>query len=400
MLKAYFYIGMLLLAQMGCSSSPIMSVVLDAGEVDRKNSPLIIPLNKDLPAGSDYELVDEKSGKAFPAQVLASGDLLVFIDEMPAGTTGDFGLRQAKGTVSNRVTVNQSEEGVEIAVDEKPVLFYQTATEMPEKGLPEYYKRSGMIHPLYSPEGQVLTDAFPVGHTHQHAIFNAWVNTQFKGEKVDFWNQHQETGTVAHVDLMHVEEGVNAALFESLLSHISLKHGEVLEEKWKVMVYPISDYYLFDLMSEQTNTSSDTLFIQDYHYGGMGFRGSKEWNSVDSVHYTNTWNILTSEGYTGENANHTHASWVAAFGEVEGETAGATVFGYPDNFRYPQAIRVHPTMPYWVYAPMVDGAFTIAPGETFKSSFRYYVHQGEPDKKVIESISNDLLNPIGVEILD
>ncbi|WP_154858970.1 DUF6807 domain-containing protein [Cyclobacterium xiamenense] len=396
----HLYLVLLLLAQMACSSSPIMSISLDAGDLDRKNSPLLIPLDRDLPAGSDYELINEQTGKAYPAQVLSSGHLLVVVDEMSAGTEGDFGLRQAAGNVESRVTISQTEEGIELSVAGKPVLFYQTATALPGEGLPDYYKRSGMIHPLYSPESQVLTDAFPVGHTHQHAIFNAWVNTQFRGEKVDFWNQHQETGTVEHVDLLHLEEGVNAAVFESLLRHISLKHGEVLEETWKVQVYPFSEYFLFDLYSEQTNTSSDTLFIVDYHYGGMGFRGSREWNSVDSLHYTNTWNIETSEGFTGETANHTHASWVGAFGEVDGKMAGATVFGFPSNFRYPQAIRVHPTMPYWVYAPMVDGEFTIAPGETFTSRFRYYVHQGQPDQAIIDRINNDLLHPIQARIVE
>jgi len=402
MLKNPFHALLTLLVLAACSSPPLMRISLENGNEARSNSPLLITTGKDLPAGSKYTLVNEETGKAYPAQVLESGQLLVFVDSMAAETSGNYALRP--GSEEDLATytpkINLSDEGLEITIDGNPVLFYQTATASPPEELPDYYKRSGMIHPLYSPEGQVLTDAFPAGHTHQHAIFNAWVNTRFKGEKVDFWNQHQETGTVEHVDMVHTEEGVNAALFESILSHISLKEGEVLEEKWRVMVYPATDYFLFDLYSEQTNTSEDTLYILDYHYGGMGFRGSREWNEVDSVHFTNSWNILTSEGYTNENANHTHASWVAAFGEVDGKTAGSTVFGFPDNFRYPQAIRVHPTMPYWVYAPMVDGEFYIAPGETFKSSFRYYVHQGEPDERVIKNITSDLMHPIQATILD
>ncbi|SHM91619.1 Methane oxygenase PmoA [Cyclobacterium lianum] len=402
MLKINLPVLLVAILAMACTSSPIARFSLENRGVERKNSPLLINLEKTLPAGSNYELVNEATGRAFPAQVLESGQLLVFIDSMGAETAANYALRQTDDEMKSQQapSINVTGEGVEISIAGSPVLFYQTATAYPEEGLPDYYKRSGMIHPLYSPEGQVLTDAFPAGHTHQHAVFNAWVNTRFKGEKVDFWNQHQETGTVEHVELNHVESGSNTALFESILSHISLKDGEVLEEKWRVMVYPVSDYYLFDLYSEQTNTSSDTLHILEYHYGGMGFRGSQEWNEVDTLNYTNSWNILTSEGFTNENANHTDAAWVAAYGEVEGKTAGSTIFGFPDNFRYPQPIRVHPTMPYWVYAPMVNEGFYIAPGEKFKSSFRYYVHQGEPDEKVIESIANDLKNPILVNILD
>ena len=387
---------------LSCSSSPIASIELDAGDHERSNSPLIIDLGKDIPSGSDYHLLDEDSERAYVAEVLEDGQLFVFIDEMPAGFKSTFGLRQGKATDSQNINLNvvNSEEGIEITVADKPVLFYQTATAYPQEGLPDYYKRSGMIHPLYSPEGQILTDDFPVGHTHQHAIFNAWVNTLFKGDKVDFWNQHQGTGTVKHVEVLSTESGVNRVGFTSLLSHISLEHGEVLEEEWQVSVYPVKDYFLFDLISEQTNTSQDTLFIVDYHYGGMGFRGSKEWNEVDSIHYTNDWEILTSEGFTNKDANHTPAAWVAASGEVDGKTAGLTVFGFPDNYRFPQAIRVHPTMPYWVYAPMVDGEFHIAPGETFKSKFRYYVHQGKPDLSVVDQISADLMAPIQTRVLE
>jgi hypothetical protein len=382
-----------------CSSAPILSVEINADGIARNNYPLIIPVDKELPSEAAYQLVNKESGKRFPAQILPSGDLLVFIDNMPGDTRAVFGLRQSTDKGTNTLKINQTAQGVEIFSGEQPVLFYQTEMAHPSGGLPDYYKRNGMIHPLYSPEGQILTDAFPEGHTHQHAIFNAWVNTLFKGEKVDFWNQHQETGTVEHVSLNTAEAGNSAAVIESLLSHLSLKHGEVLKEKWSIRVYPTKDYFLFDLLSEQTNTSNDTLFIQDYHYGGMGFRGSKEWNSVDSTHYTNAWNILTSEGHTHEEANHTNASWVAAYGEIEGKTAGVTVFGFPDNFRYPQAIRVHPTMPYWVYAPMVDGAFYIAPGSIYKSKFRYYVHQGRPDQTVIRNINENLKSPIKVNIL-
>ena len=396
----FLILSLVFLWLIACSSAPILSIEINADGIERDNYPLVIPVNKDLPTDGNYQLVNEASGKKFPAQVLPSGDLLVFIDHMSGDTKAAFGLRQSTDAKANTMKINQTAQGIEIVSGQQPVLFYQTEMANPPDGLPDYYKRNGMIHPLYSPGGQILTDDFPEGHTHQHAIFNAWVNTLFRGEKVDFWNQHQGTGTVEHVRLNTAEAGNSAAVFESLLSHLSLKHGEVLEEKWSILVYPTEDYFMFDLLSEQTNTSTDTLFIQDYHYGGMGFRGSKEWNSVDSTHYTNSWNILTSEGFTNENANHTHASWVTAFGEIEGKTAGVTVFGFPGNFRYPQAIRVHPTMPYWVYAPMVDGAFYIAPGSIYKSKFRYYVHQGTPDQQVIQNIEKNLKSPIKVKILD
>ena len=380
-----------------CSTSPILNIELNADGIERQNYPLVIPIDVDIEG--NYQLENKENEKSYPAQVLPSGDLLVFIDHMFAETNAVFELKESSATEKGSVKVNQTSEGVEVLSDDKQVLFYQTAVANPPNGLPDYYKRSGMIHPLYSPTGQILTDAFPAGHTHHHAIFNAWVNTKFKGEKVDFWNQHSETGTVEHVSLNTAEAGASAAVIESQLRHLSLKDGEVLGEKWTIMVYPTEDYFLFDLFSEQTNTSTDTLFILEYHYGGMGFRGSKEWNNVDSINFTNTWKILTSEGHTNESANHTHASWVTASGQVDNKTAGVTIFGFPDNFRYPQAIRVHPSMPYWVYAPMVDGEFYIAPGSSYKSKFRYYIPNGKANQEVIENIDKSLKSPVKAKLV-
>ena len=170
-----------------CSTAPIINIELNADGIERENYPLTIPINPALALSGDYLLENEASGKTYPAQTLPSGDLMVFIDQMPADTKAIFGLSKSPDIEKGKVTINQTSEGIEVLSDDKQVLFYQTAVASPPNGLPDYYKRSGMIHPLYSPTGQILTDAFPAGHTHHHAIFNAWVNTKFKGEKVDFW---------------------------------------------------------------------------------------------------------------------------------------------------------------------------------------------------------------------
>ena len=79
------------------------------------------------------------------------------------------------------------------------------------------------------------------------------------------------------------------------------------------------------------------------------------------------------------------------------QVAGVTVFDHPSNFRYPQAIRVHPNMPYWVYAPMVDGAFTIDPGKKYFSRFRYYVHNGPADVQMINRLEKDYREGVQAE---
>mgnify|MGYP002879245777 FL=1 len=62
---------------------------------------------------------------------------------------------------------------------------------------------------------------------------------------------------------------------------------------------------------------------------------------------------------------------------------------HPDNFRYPQWVRLHPSMPYFVYAPMVKEPFSIEPGKPYVSKFRYLTFDGKPDLKMIEKAWED-----------
>lgn len=392
------FCALAILSLASCTSSPTVKLEISVPKQNRLQTPLYFQVSSPLDSAKSYHLVNAATGEKSPVELQADGSLFGIVASLTEGRNG-FELREGAIDAETAIELQLHDQGVEVRSGSKPVFFYQTETAYPAEGLPDYYKRSGMIHPLYSPNGKVLTDDFPAGHVHQHAIFNAWVNTMYKGEKVDFWNQHQGTGTVAHVDILESNQGALTGTLRTKLSHISLKHGEVLEEEWEIKAYPTEGYFLFDLYSEQLNTSQDTLFIVEYHYGGMGIRGSKEWNVVDSIHYTNDWKILTSEGKTNENANHTKASWISAHGLVGGKKAGVTVFGFPENFRYPQTVRVHPTMPYWVYSPMFEGAFYIAPGEKYYNMVRYYVHDGEPDADVLASIQADITDPVQVTVL-
>jgi hypothetical protein len=317
-------------------------------------------------------------------------------DKMPAGNH-IYSLIPGKREHKARPSIEKKENGLLVKVNNKPVLFYHTKEAMPPPDSPSYYKRSGFIHPLYSPSGKILTDDFPVDHTHQHGIFFAWTSTRFKNSSVDFWNQHSKKGTVEHIDVLDVIDGPVVSQIRMSLRHRSFEHGEVLREKWTITIYPVDSYFLFDLESEQQNTTADTLFLNKYIYGGLAFRGSGQWNRHDK-NYTGRWNVITSDGYKDSTANHTKPRWVDASGKVDGTLAGATILNHPSNFRFPQAIRVHPEMPYWTFAPVVDDSFYIAPSAYYRSIFRYYVHDGEAQPALVHQLFRDWADPLNVKV--
>lgn len=285
-----------------------------------------------------------------------------------------------------QVSTKKTDEAVHVFVADNPVLTYNTEMVQPPAGMDKIYERSGFIHPLYSPSGKVLTDDFPIGHVHQHAIFNAWTRTTFKHEVVDFWNQHGGTGMVKHTKLGTVKDDS----FEAKLQQISLKQGPALNEEWKIKVNDSRDPFIIDFEIEQGCATENEVYLHPYHYGGFGFRGSGHWSPEDEAHYEGSMKILTGEGVSGiEESNHTHPKWIAVYGTIDKEEAGFVVMDHPSNFRYPQSVRVHPRMPYFVFSPVIDGSFIIKPGFVYQANYRIVTFDGNPDAEKIEGWYKD-----------
>lgn len=69
----------------------------------------------------------------------------------------------------------------------KPVLTYNFATVPVPAGVTGRYAvaRSGYVHPLYGPAGEVLTKDFSPDHPHHRGIYWAWPEVTWKGETRD-----------------------------------------------------------------------------------------------------------------------------------------------------------------------------------------------------------------------
>ncbi len=266
---------------------------------------------------------------------------------------------------------------------DQPVMTYQVAVAEPPDNKPSHYNRSGFIHPVYTPSGEIITDDFPVDHEHQHGWFYTIRNARYRDSLVDFWNQHKLLGTVAlrSVDSTSID-GDHADIFATL-DHISTEFGPILEEKWHLRVIPGDSLHRFIWETTIVNTTSDTLFAEKYSYGGLGMRGPAAWNEADSAKFQGHAEALTSEGLTRAEANHTRPIWTAMYGPLGDGTGGWAAFDHPDNYRYPQPVRVHPEMPYFCLAPMVDHTYYLAPGEPMTLQYLLVTFDGEADAGVL-----------------
>ena len=162
------------------------------------------------------------------------------------------------------------------------------------------------------------------------------------------------------------------------------------------MLYAVGDsetpYYLFELKVTQTTASDNFLTLPEYRYGGVGFRGHDDWEGTKNAYF------LTSEGKGRLEGHATRARWCHIGGYVDGVFAGVAILGHPDNFRAPQPMRIHPSEPFFNWAPSQAGDFTIRPGEPYVATYRFVVMDGQPDPVLIDRLWTDWANPVKTKV--
>src|SRR5688572_33394514 len=85
--------------------------------------------------------------------------------------------QQAKKKKSESVLKINIDSAMTISSANQKLLSYQFKTVYPPAGIDTNFKRSGFIHPLYAPHGQVLTRIQPPDHYHHYGIWNQWTHT-------------------------------------------------------------------------------------------------------------------------------------------------------------------------------------------------------------------------------
>jgi lysophospholipase L1-like esterase len=270
----------------------------------------------------------------------------------------------------------------------RSVLVYNKVSPPVPDGMDPRYQRSGFLHPVASPSGRVVTAAFPVDHPHQHGIFTAWVQTTWNDRTIDFWNLAGGTGRVLHQRIRTTFDDGKTVGFEADLIHRAEQDPvvDILREHWKITAIPTDGtYHAFDLESTQQAISDLPLVIKKYHYGGMALRGPVQWltpkdgDRSTSSEGRNGSEFLNDLGSDRLKGNHEHAKWVSLTGSIDGSVVSITVLGHQDNFRSPQAARIHPTKPYFTFAPCVDDEFIIDREHPYHSRYRYLITDAAPD---------------------
>ena len=383
------------------TAADAITLELLAGDVNWENAVVETALPSAMAVHRHFSLTRIGTGKRIPVQVDRNGSepRLVWImrDPFKAGTVRRYRLTPAtEPTKSNDVTVADDGERLLVKIGEKPVLAYNHATVPSPDPKHPYYARSGYIHPLYNPSGQIVTDDFNPDHAHQHGIMLAWRKMTFEGRSTDGWDQKAGLGKVEHEELEAFGGGPVFGFIKSRLSHVDLTAPDgpktALDETWYVRIYAFDDAFLFDITSTQSCASAKPVSIDKIHYGGIMIRGHSDWHEQRNFDY------LTDEGKSKTDGNQTRPRWVDLFGPIAGQTTGTLIMDHKSNFRFPQPVRLHPTMPYFCFTPASSDSFTIQPGKPYVSRYRFHVHDGALDASIANRLWQQYSNSPSVQV--
>jgi len=416
---AFFALFLVLVAQCRLEfppvtvAEPLATITVEAGEYARIDTPVSVALD-----GINYTrlCLEEIKGSQrllVPTQLeLGSPPRLWWIlsGTTPAGAKRIYELLQGSPVRAVGVKVKKNNSFLQLQIGNSKVLRYNHAVVPPPKGASPLYARSGFIHPLWSPAGEVLTWMHPKDHIHHMGLWMPWTKTKFEGREVDFWNLGNGQGTVRFVKYILTEGGAVYGGFGAIQEHVVLRtparQGEgpavvpkgekvALNEELDVRVWNLGkpdECWLLDYTSKQRCASSSPLRLLEHRYGGLGFRATSQWNEGNS-------DYLTSEGKTRKDGHGTRARWCNVFGSTAKGPAGVVFMSHPDNHEHPEPMRIWPEGGvFFNFCPVQKANWILEPGETYVLRYRLYVYSGKITPKMAERLWQDFGNPPKVKL--
>jgi hypothetical protein len=405
----------LLLPGMSGLRSPSLSFVLKTG--DRALLPLPLPLQvNDLPLNGDsleVQVFRESERGLIPVKSQLEEGLNTILWILPDEVIAPqseviFHIKMDKAAEDAAVKnhVGMDRQNISLSYGEKKVLDYRHAYLEAPANVDPLYGKSGFIHPLISPEGNIMTQIQPPDHYHHYGIWNPWTKTIVNGREVDFWNLALGEGTVRFAGLISKTEGEVFSGFSIRQEHVNFKargpDQVAINESWHIKNFPVEIAgricWLIDFTSTLNNPLDSAIELSAYRYGGgIGCRATAAWNKDNS-------SILTSEGKTRKDADGTYARWCRVEGWFpSGISSGILFCSHPGNKAHPEPMRVWPEDAnergdvFFEFCPIRHQKWTIYPGKDYVLKYRMLVFDGEIPPEIAESVWQSYAHPVSIE---
>ncbi len=380
---------------------------VDAGAYDRKDCVVLfdVPMKymnkKGLPL-----LFEQNNGRTIPVKCQlvndkGDGPKICFILSgiTPAHAIRNYVLlfKHSKTKSESPVMCVKNDDSLVILHrNGHPILTYQHSLKQVPKGVNPVFRRSGFIHPAYTPSGFVLTAIQPRDHRHHYGIWNPWTKIEFDKKTYDLWNLGDKKGTVRSVSVGRTFQGDVMAGFDACLEHIVFQSSgeqKIMDETWSVKAWSTPEGFLWDFQSLLTPSTPNSVLLKAYRYAGFGYRANEIWTRNNAI-------MMTSEGYSRQQIDGTRARWIYITGTSPAGHSGLLLMGAPDNYNAPEPLRIWDENAnggrgdaFINFAPTKNTDWKLEAGKSYRLSYRLYAYDGEMTPQRAEQLWCDFAYP-------
>ena len=280
------------------------------------------------------------------------------------------------------IRVDETTQRYTILDSGTPVLTYNDGIVPVPEGITGKYavQRSNYIHPLYGPNGEVLTADYQKDHAHHRGIYWAWPEVTWKGEKRDL---HALQGVFARpVRIVSKEVTSGCAVFEA---ENVWKWGDaepVVRELAKISVSQEKDgrrMIDFELKFESLVDGLTLARRGQSHYGGFNIRTSAREKQKIATH-------------TDPPETNQRKAWACLAGVPPNgkESVSVVVLQDTSNPEYPGDWIQFPNI-NWLQPtfPTKGTAFELKKGSPLVLKFRLVVCKGEADDAAMQKLCEE-----------
>jgi hypothetical protein len=251
------------------------------------------------------------------------------------------------------------------------VLTYRYGDQIKE-GVDPKYTQSCYIHPLYSLDGQVLTDDFPADHFHHHGLFWVWPVVRLRGLATSSWEPKTPSLKQHFVRWLKRDAG-NGAFVLSAENAWKLDEKEIVAREFVTLhIHPADQVgRAIDLELKIEAVGGPLEFQgtpdQNKGYGGLCFRGAPAFTGAV---------MTTNEGLLKEDAVNLPFRWA----DLSTAELGISIFVSPDHPGFPTKWMIRNS-----YAGIINASWpglepvVLKPGEPVMLRYRIYIHRGDAE---------------------
>ena len=306
-----------------------------------------------------------------------------------SGAIGEYSLAESKAESILKIS-NENSGRIQITEQGEPIIVYNYDMQLKE-GVPDRYRRSGYIHPVFDLKGQELTDDFPADHYHHRGLSWMWPKVFVNGKRYDLWHiygpQGQYEGIHQKFDKwLFKEEGPVCATFGVKNSWVLDDQHKVMDEWVCVRVFRTGKRgRAIDISLTWQALEPIEIEGQDKKgYGGLNFRLAPRRETI----------ITTSEGLETSDSDLKEVAWAdqsAKFADSE-DFSGVAIFQNQQNPDFPAGWCLRH---YGFLGVAWPGVVPVKfePGKPLTLRFRIWVHDGDVEKGNVKEAFHVFKNP-------